>query len=87
MANFTNTAVYFFVDGDGSEYCSNILPTRDVKNKMWTTPEYEFDYLTELPRGTIHSLFNRTHTWEDNPIEIPFESNTMWNNDETTPTE
>ena len=69
---------YFFVDSDGTENVSNILPTRHEEG-FWTAEviikndnkkDVITDSITELPRGTINALFNVNLTFKDNPIMI-----------------
>lgn len=67
-------STYFFVDDDGTENVSNIAPIRNLKERFWEIPIIirgkQFDALVELPRGTINTLFGKTLTWDDEPIQI-----------------
>ena len=69
---------YFFVDTDGTENVSNVLPTKNP-NGFWTveTIVYNargkpivYDAITELPRGTIKALFDKELTFNDPPILV-----------------
>ena len=72
--------VYFFVDGDGTENVSNFLPRRHPSEAFWVVEECVSingkatirDALTELPRGTVKTLFGRELTWDDLPIKIDY---------------
>lgn len=68
--------LYYFVDSDGTENVSNMLPIRDEKG-FWTceihiTDNLIYEPIKELPSGTIEELFKIKLTWNDNPIKHIF---------------
>lgn len=62
--------VYFFVDKDGTEGCSNELPDRNWFEWMgWKNVYGEVCTITRLPKGTIEKLIGKKLTWDDEPYE------------------
>lgn len=57
---------YFFVDSDGTEGTSNILPYRD-KRGFWNIDSKDH-CIVELPKDTIKTLFNIELCFKDDPI-------------------
>lgn len=78
-----SSTIYFFVDKDGTENCSNEPPYRHETEAFWVCPHIRkssphgdkvvYDNITELPNGTIKQLFNVKLTWDDEPIKLEFE--------------
>ena len=60
--------VYFFVDKDGTEGCSNELPNRHFSEWLGWKDLYECT-ITTLPKGTIEKVIGKKLTWEDEPYE------------------
>lgn len=62
--------VYFFVDKDGTEGCSNELPNRNFSEWLgWKNVYGEECTITTLPKGTIEKVIGKKLTWDDEPYE------------------
>ena len=62
--------VYFFVNKDGSESCSNECPERNFDEWIeWKSVFGEECHITTLPKGTIKKIIGKELTWENNPYK------------------
>lgn len=62
--------VYFFVDKDGTEGCSNELPNRMFSEWVgWENTDGVECTITTLPKGTIEKIIGRVLTWDDEPYK------------------
>ena len=60
-----SNVTYYFTDSDGTEGCSNMQPYRHAMG-FWMTDEP--NNIVELPKGTILRLYNKSLTFDDEPI-------------------
>ena len=64
---------YVAVDQDGTEKISGELKRDEYFNEWMDIKEMsegEFNYETELPKGTIEKLLGYKLTWKDEPVEL-----------------
>lgn len=62
---------YYFVDSDGTECVSNVLPIR-VEDSFWEIDDMNIGNIVELPPSTISTLFNVKLTFDNDPICIEY---------------
>ncbi len=62
--------VYFFVNKDNTEGCSNELPNRNFYEWLgWSDVYGNKCTITKLPKGTIEKIIGKKLTWEDEAFE------------------
>lgn len=63
---------YYFVDSDGTECVSNVLPYRHSEGFWEVDENIDRNGIVELPPNTIYNLFNIHMSFKDNPICIEY---------------
>lgn len=63
---------YYFVDSDGTECVSNILPYRHEQGFWEISKNKDNLGIVELPPNTISTLFNIKLSFQDDPICIEY---------------
>ena len=63
---------FYFVDSDGTECASNVLPYRHKEGFWEIDDEYKEMGIVELPPNTIYTLFNVRMSFLDDPICVEY---------------